>query len=199
MLQSPEIERLIGIISRFPGMGTRSAHRVVLYLLKNKKTIMENLINTSNEVYQKSIVCNICNNIDTRSPCRICASQKRDLGIICVISSISDLWSIERAGFYNGTYHIIGGKLSAVDGVRPEDLGLEKLRERLKNSTINEVIIAMSADIDGQTTMFFIKDCLKNIENIRITTLSHGMPIGGEFEYLDDGTIIAAFNERKVL
>lgn len=157
---------------------------------------MDNLISALSEVYKKAIQCEICNNIDLKSPCSICRDEQRDRSVLCVVSSISDLWSIERAGFYKGIYHIIGGKLSAIDGVMPEDLDIDNLRRRVSEGGITEVIIAMSADIDGQTTMFFIKDNIRDT-NVKITTLSHGMPVGGEFDYLDDGTIVAAFAERK--
>lgn len=195
-MPSSEIERLISIIGRLPGMGGRSASRVVIHLLKRKHTVMENLIVTLSDVYKKSIKCEVCNNIDLKSPCSICSNHRRDDSIICVVSSISDLWSIERAGFYKGLYHVIGGKLSAIDGVTPSDLDIVNLKRRIINEGIKEVIIAMSADIDGQTTMFFIKDNIKETK-VKITTLSHGMPVGGEFDYLDDGTIVAAFAERK--
>jgi recombination protein RecR len=195
-MQSSEIERLIGIIGRLPGMGGRSAHRIIVHLLKRKNTVMESLLSSLSEVYKKSVTCQICNNVSTSSPCNICSDIKRDRSILCVVSNISDLWSIERAGFYKGLYHVIGGKLSAIDGVRPEDLDVLRLKKRIIEEQIKEVIIAMSADIDGQTTMFFVRDNIKN-ECPKITTLSHGMPIGGEFDYLDEGTIIAAFSERK--
>jgi recombination protein RecR len=197
-MQSSKIERLINIVGRLPGMGERSAHRIVVHLLSKKNTIMENLLSTLNDVYKNSTVCQICNNICSSSPCNICSDKKRDRSVICVVSSISDLWSIERAEFYNGVYHILGGKLSAIDGVRPEDLDILKLKERIIEEKPKEIILAMSADIDGQTTMFFVKDCMKDI-SIKITTLSHGMPIGGDFDYLDEGTIIAAFSNRKNL
>lgn len=195
-MPSSDIERLISVISRFPGMGGRSAHRIVVHLLKRKHTVMETLISSLSDVYKKSVICERCNNVDTKSPCSICDDHKRDKSLICVAANISDVWSIERAGFYRGIYHIIGGKLSAIDGVRPEDLDVDKLYRRIIDEKIQEVIIATSADIDGQTTMFFIKDIIKNT-GVKITTLSHGMPVGGEFDYLDDGTIIAAFTERK--
>lgn len=195
-MSSFEIDRLINIVSRLPGMGQRSACRVVVHLLKRKHSVMENLIKTLSATYNNSVVCEICNNIDTVSPCRICANLKRDHMIVCVVSDVSDIWSVERAGFYKGTYHVLGGKLSAIDGVKPSDLSIEKLVSRIKNGDISEVIMAMSADIDGQTTMFFVRDRIKDL-GCKITVLSHGMPVGGELEQLDEGTIITAFNQRR--
>ncbi|GHT89139.1 recombination protein RecR [Alphaproteobacteria bacterium] len=157
---------------------------------------MAQLMKTMNSVYENSKICQICNNIDTSSPCFICEDPKRDDEILCVVCDISDLWSIERAGFFSGKYHVLGGKLSAVMGVKPADLDVFGLYNRLKSGAIKEVIMAMSADIDGQTTMLFANEKIKDL-NINITTLSHGVPIGGELENLDDGTIIAAFNQRR--
>ena len=178
-------------------MGSRSAYRIVVHLLKRKHSVMENLIKSLSETYNSAVLCPVCNNIDTSSPCHICSNLKRDHSTICVVSDISDLWSIERAGFYSGVYHVLGGKLSAIDGVKPSDLSMDKLIERIKlNKDISEIIIAMSADIDGQTTMLFVNEQLKDM-GIKITVLSQGMPIGGELDYLDDGTIITAFNQRR--
>jgi recombination protein RecR len=195
-MQSYEIERLISVICRLPGMGERSAHRIVVHLLNKKNTVMENLISTLSDVFKNATVCQVCNNICTSSPCNVCSDRKRDRSVICVVANISDLWFIERAGFYNGVYHVLGGKLSAIDGVRPDDLDILKLKKRIVEENPKEIIIAMSADIDGQTTMFFVRDCIRDTID-KITTLSHGMPIGGDFDYLDEGTIIAAFSNRK--
>jgi recombination protein RecR len=157
---------------------------------------MNKFINSLVNVYQNSKICNICHNIDVSSPCSICLDYKRDEKIICVVSDIADLWSIERAEFFKGKYHVLGGKLSAVLGIKPEDLDITGLYNRIKNENIEEVIIAMSADLDGQTTMFFINEKIKDLK-VKITTLSCGVPIGGELENLDDGTIIAAFSQRR--
>lgn len=193
-MPSGDIEKLISQFSRFPGMGSRSALRSVIYLLKRKETVMASFIKNLESVYSNSKICEICGNIDSISPCHICCDTKRDIGTICVVADISDLWSIERAGFYKGLYHVLGNKLSAINGVSPENLNIDSLIKRLSN--VNEVIIAMSADLDGQTTMFFINDKIRDF-GLKITTLSHGVPIGSELEYLDDGTIIAAFNQRR--
>lgn len=193
-----ELDKLISIVSRFPGMGARSASRVVIYLLNKKDIVMSKLIDSLTEVYKNSKVCEICNNIDVSSPCSVCLNVKREEKIICVVSDISDLWSIERADFFKGKYHVLGGKLSAVLGVKPEDLDIAGLYNRIKKENIEEVIIAMSTDLDGQTTTYFINEKIKDL-NVKITTLSCGVPIGGELESLDDGTIIAAFNQRRGL
>lgn len=193
-MSSEDIEKLISQFSRFPGMGSRSALRSVIYLLKKKETVMASFIRSLETVYSNSKICRICGNIDSISPCHICCDRKRDTGMICVVADISDLWSIERAGFYKGLYHVLGNKLSAINGISPEDLNIDSLIKRLSN--VNEVIIAMSADLDGQTTIFYINDKIKNY-GIKVTTLSHGVPVGSELEYLDDGTIIAAFSQRR--
>lgn len=195
-MASGDIEKLISQFSRFPGMGSRSALRSVIYLLKKKETVMLSFLNSLQQVYHNSKICEICGNIDNVSPCYICSNKKRDNTIICVVADISDLWSIERAGFYNGLYHVLGNKLSAINGVSPEDLNIDKLVQRLSSQDVREIIIAMSADLDGQTTMFFVNDKLKNF-NVKVTALSHGVPMGSELEYLDDGTIIAAFDQRR--
>ena len=191
------IGKLIEIIGRFPGFGERSAQRLVVHLLKKKNTTMRSFIDLLNAVYENSVKCNICNNIDVTPLCSICSSVKRDKSILCVVADISDLWAIERAGFYNGVYHVIGGKLSAIDGIGPENLDMDGLKKRLEQQNdIKEIIIAMSTDMDGKTTTFYIQDQLKNF-NIKISVIAHGMPIGSEFDYLDNNTIIAAFTDRR--
>jgi recombination protein RecR len=178
-------------------MGYRSAVRIVVYLLRKKHSVMEYFIKTLESVYENSKICEVCGNVDVADKCSICSDLKRDGSTICVVADISDLWSIEKAGFYRGRYHVLGNKLSAINGVMPEDLNIDRLYNRIKSSKeIREVIIALSADIDGQTTVFFVNDKIKDL-GVKITTLSQGIPIGSELEYLDDGTIIAAFNQRR--
>ena len=191
-----KLEKLLYILSRLPGMGARSASRVLVYLLKKKETVMRSFVDSLADVYKNTKVCEICNNIDVSSPCSICLDRKRDEKTVCVVSDISDLWTIERAGFYRGKYHILGGKLSAIMGTTPDDLDIFGLYNRIKNNQIDEVIVAMSADIDGQTTIFYINEKIKEL-NVKVTMLSHGVPVGGELENLDNGTIIAAFDQRK--
>ncbi len=197
MAENGEIEQLVSYFSRLPGMGSRSALRIVLHLLRKKDTVMNSIINSLQAVYKDAKICEICGNVDVQTPCSICSDKRRDSSKICVVADIADLWSIEKANFYSGLYHVLGNKLSAVDGITPDDLNISGLCERIKNSdSIKEVILALSADIDGQTTLFFIKDRIANF-NIKITTLSQGVPIGSDLEYLDNGTIVAAFAQRR--
>ncbi len=191
-----EIERLVSCFSRFPGMGSRSALRIVLHLLKRKNTVLRTIISSLTDLYNNCKVCEICGNIDVIAPCAICSSKHRDSSTLCVVEGIADLWTIERAGFYNGKYHVLGNKLSAVEGITPDDINISGLYNRLAQGDIKEVIMALSADLDGQTTLFFIKDKIENL-GVKITMLSQGIPIGSDLEYLDNGTIIAAFSQRR--
>ena len=195
-MPSGELNKLISIISKLPGLGNRSAARIVVYLLNRKNTIMEQLVSSIVNVFKEVKICKFCNNIDTHSPCSICSDVKRDKHVICVVADVSDLWAIERSGVFKGKYHVLGGKLSAMSGIKPDDLDIIGLYDKVKNDNVEEVIIAMSADMDGQTTMFFINEKLKDLKT-KVKTLSHGIPIGGELENLDDGTIIAAFSQRR--
>ena len=179
-------------------MGSRSALRIVLHLLRHKETVLSQLISSLNEIKDNIVECDICNNIDTCNPCSICCDHARDSSTMCVVSDIADLWAIENAGFYNGKYHVLGNKLSAVSGITPDDIDINGLHKRTNTPEIKEVIIALSADLDGQTTMFYIKDRLSD-SDVKITTLSHGVPIGSDLEYLDNGTIITAFNQRHII
>ncbi|MDR1390767.1 MAG: recombination mediator RecR [Holosporales bacterium] len=191
------IEKLVSCFSRFPGMGNRAALRIVLHLLKKKQTVMGSFMKVLQDVYDNSKICEICGNFDFKTPCSICSDNKREDSVICVVADISDLWSIEQADFFRGKYHLLGNKLSAINGITPDDLNIEGLYNRIKSlNKIEEIIIATSADLDGQTTVFFINDKIKDL-GVKITTLSHGVPIGSELEYLDNGTIIAAFSQRR--
>ncbi|MDR0640365.1 MAG: recombination mediator RecR [Holosporales bacterium] len=192
-----EIDKLVSCIGRLPGVGVRSAVRIVVHLLKRRDSAMDYLIKSLTSVYEKARRCDVCGNIDVKSPCFVCSDRRRDDHTICIVADVSDLWAIERTGFYRGKYHVLGGKLSAFDGIRPEDIDLDKLRQRINGLEWNgEIIIAMSADLDGQTTMFFVKDKIKEL-NVKITTLSNGVPMGSDIEGLDEGTIIAAFKQRR--
>ena len=193
---SKEISELITMVSRLPGMGERSATRIIIHLLKNKTSILQSLIKSLSRAHDLVCICNTCNNIDASTPCSICGDKRRDKSTVCVVCDISDLWSIEMANFFNGTYHVLGGKLSAIEGITPEDLKIKSLVERIRCCNIKEVIIATSADIDGQTTLFYVYDQLREFKDVKITTLSHGVPVGTSFEYLDNNTIITAFNRR---
>lgn len=195
MQRTGEIERLVSYFSRLPGMGGRSALRTVVHLLRYKETVLKPIMCSLRNVYENLKICEICGNIDTKEPCNICSDIKRDASTICVVADISDLWTIERAGFYNGIYHVLGNKLSAIDGITPDDINITGLYKRIVDSKVDEVIIALNADLDGQTTLFFVKDKISNL-SIKITTLSHGIPIGSDLEYLDNSTILAAFSQR---
>ena len=196
MPNNGEIEKLVTYFSRLPGMGSRSALRIVLHLLKRKNTVLRNIIDLLQSVHASAKICDICGNIDVVTPCSICKDTRRDESVICVVADISDLWTIERAGFYTGKYHVLGNKLSVIEGVTPDDINISGLYRRLtQGNSVTEVIIALSADLDGQTTLFFVKDKIEKL-GIKITTLSQGVPIGSDLEYLDNGTIFAAFSQR---
>ncbi len=190
------IENLSKIIARLPGMGPRVAKRVVLHLAANKEKILLPLIENLQALNDKIHNCENCGNLDEGRLCGICLNPSRDQSIICVIEEVADLWAIERAENYKGHYHILGGKLSAISGVNIEDLKLEPLFSRLKNSAVKEIIIATSATIDGQTTAHFIAENLKDF-NVKVTRLAYGIPVGSELDYLDEGTISIAFKTRS--
>ncbi len=196
-MSNSEIERFINEISKLPGIGRRSAQRIGLHLLKNKETSLSPLLKSLNEAKINIIDCEKCGNLDIKSPCHICISVNRDLKTICVIEDVSDLWTFERIGFYNGMYHVLGGSLSAINGIGTDDITIKKLIERIINNNINEVILALSTTMEGQTTSHVIADKLENISNLEITRLAQGIPIGGEVHYLDENTLNAAFQSRK--
>lgn len=190
-----EIDNFIRLLSKLPGLGPRSGRRAALELIKRKEQLLLPLKNSLIEIYEKIVLCEVCNNIDLKSPCSICSNLNRNDNILCVVEEVADLWAIERAGAIKGYYHILGGVLNALDGIGPEELNINKLTHRIENNNIEEVILALSATIDGQTTMHFLSDLLSKY-NIRITKLAHGIPIGGELDYLDDGTLTQAILSR---
>ncbi|MBO5441934.1 MAG: recombination protein RecR [Alphaproteobacteria bacterium] len=192
------IEQLIKIIAKLPSLGTRSARRITLSLLKKKETLIPQLITALQEVEEHIKVCEICGNYDVESPCAICASAARESGLLCIVQDISDLWVLERGGLYKGKYHILGGVLSAIEGVTPDDLNIGALLARIEKEEINEVILALPATVDGQITMHYISSLLKD-KNIKISALAQGIPVGGELDYMDDGTIKLALDMRKQL
>ncbi len=197
-MKNDDINILINLISKIPGLGPRSARRSVLRLIKNPEKLMLPLADKLIEVAQKVKICEICGNLDIDKICSICMDQDRDLSKICVVEDISDLWALERSGSYKGRYHVLGGVLSAIDGVNPEDLNIKKLIKNIKSNDIKEVILATSATLAGQTTSYYISDLLKNTTVI-ISRLAQGIPIGGELDYLDDGTIGTALTSRKII
>lgn len=191
-----ELDQLIQLLSKLPGLGPRSARRAALQLIKRKDTVMRPLANALAEVAEHVNPCTTCGNLDTTDPCHICDSDRRDVSILCVVEDVADLWALERAGAYRGFYHVIGGTLSALDGVGPDDLNIATLIERAMASNIREVIIATNATVDGQTTAHYITDRLKDCD-VTVTRLAHGVPVGGELDYLDDGTLTAALKARR--
>ena len=190
-----EINNFIKLLSKLPGLGPRSGRRAALAIIKQKEKLLIPLKDAFNDISEKIVVCEICNNIDLKSPCAICSNQNKDMNIICVVEEISDLWAIERAAVFKGYYHILGGVLNALDGVGPDQLNIEKLGQRIKQNQVQEIILALSATIDGQTTLHFLIDYLEDF-NVKVTKLAHGIPIGGELDYLDDGTLTQAILSR---
>ena len=207
-----DIEKLIKIIAKLPSLGTRSARRIVLQLLKKRETLFFPLIDAlnnvaeniktcevcGNNVAENIKTCEVCGNYDTLSPCSICSSSSRDSSVLCVVQDVADLWAMERISLFKGKYHVLGGILSAIDGISAEDLNLESLFSRLEKENISEIILALPATIDGQITTNYILQRLKSY-NIKITTLAQGIPMGAELDYMDEGTIQLALNSRKVL
>ena len=195
-MSDSDIERLINYLSKLPGLGPRSARRATLHLLKRREKIMEPLLLAMKTAANNVKPCTSCGNLDSRNPCKICADSERDRSIICVVEDVSDLWALERTHSFKGCYHVLGGLLSALDGIGPDDLTIDRLITRAANPEVNEIILAMSATVDGQTTAHFVTDCLTS-HNVEITRLAHGVPVGGELDYLDDGTLSAALKSRS--
>lgn len=197
-MAGPEIERLIQLLARLPGLGPRSARRAVLHLLKKKDALLLPLAATLKEVGESVHACSICGNLDSHDPCAICTDPRRDEALLCVVESVADLWALERASVFRGRYHVLGGTLSALDGVGPTDLNVDGLIGRVQAGRIKEVIIATNATVEGQTTAHYITDRLA-AQNVQISRLAHGVPVGGELDYLDDGTLGAALKARRPL
>jgi recombination protein RecR len=185
-------------MAKIPGLGPRSARRSVLNLIKNPEKLMLPLAKALIQVSENIKLCSICGNIDSDHICGICKDDKRDKKIICVVEDLTDLWALERSNTYKGRYHILGGVLSAIDGINPEDLRIKELINNIKENDVEEVILATSATLAGQTTSFYITDLIKDM-NVTVSRLAQGIPIGGELDYLDDGTIGAAIDSRKIL
>src|SRR5215472_18326318 len=192
-----EIERLIQLLAKLPGLGPRSARRAALALLKKRDTLLEPLADSLREAADAIHTCEVCGNLDTQSPCAICSDSRRDSHVLCVVEDVADLWALERAGVFRGRYHVLGGALSALDGVTPEKLNLSTLLDRVRGG-VEEVILAMNATVEGQTTAHYLIDALQP-SGIKVTRLAHGVPVGGELDYLDEGTLSAAFKARRAL
>lgn len=193
-----DIEKLIKLVSKLPSLGTRSARRIVLQLLKKRENLLMPLIDAMQNVADNVQTCEICGNFDTTSPCSICASELRKNGILCVVQDVADLWAMERVSFFKGKYHVLGGILSALDGITPEDLNIEQLIARIGREDIKEVILALPATVDGQITAHYLVSRLKGFE-IKVSTLAQGIPMGAELDYMDEGTLQLALNSRKAL
>jgi len=197
VVAGPEIERLIQLLSKLPGLGPRSARRAALHLVKKREELMEPLTAALGEALEKIVVCDTCGNIDTRNPCMVCADQTRDPSLLVAVENVADLWALERAGVVAGRYHVLGGTLSALDGIGPDDLNIASLIGRAQEPEVKEVVLALSATVDGQTTAHYITDLLRETE-VKITRLAHGVPVGGELDYLDEGTLSAAIRQRTL-
>ena len=202
MAEGP-LDQLIKSFARLPGLGPRSARRIALHLLTNKNKAMMPLMEALEQTERSVLVCNQCGNLDTANPCRICTDIKRNRASICVVAGIADLWAIERTGIYKGLYHVLGGVLSALDGIGPDQLRISPLLSYIQEAqnddqtdNVEEIILALSATVDGQATAHYLTDRLQELADLKITRLAHGMPVGGELDYLDDGTITMALKSR---
>jgi recombination protein RecR len=194
----PEIERLIQLLARLPGLGPRSARRAALHLIKKRDLLMAPLASALQSAMEKIAVCRLCGNLDTQNPCTVCSDPRRDPSIIVVVADVADLWALERARAVDARYHVLGGTLSPLDGVGPEDLSIEALVTRAHAPEVTEIILALNATVDGQTTAHYITDLLAGA-GVKVTGLAHGVPVGGELDYLDEGTLAAALRSRTPL
>jgi recombination protein RecR len=191
----PEIERLIQLLARLPGLGPRSARRAALFLIKKRELIMAPLNAALQIALEKIEICRVCGNIDTQNPCTVCTDQRREPSILVVVADVADLWALERAHAVNARYHVLGGTLSPLDGIGPQDLTIDALITRAHDPAVTEIILALNATVDGQTTAHYITDLLHGA-NVKVTRLAHGVPVGGELDYLDEGTLSAAIRQR---
>ncbi|WP_170005356.1 recombination mediator RecR [Pseudopontixanthobacter vadosimaris] len=199
-MASQEIDTLASALARLPGLGPRSARRAVLWLVKRRTGALLQLISALETVRDTLVECDVCANVDTQNPCGICADPKRDRHALCVVEDVADLWALDRARLFTGRYHVLGGRLSALDGVRPEDLNIAALMERVADreddNRVDEVVLAMNATLEGQTTAHYIAERLEDLP-VRLTQLAHGLPVGGELDYLDEGTLAQALRARR--
>jgi len=197
-MASQEIETLAGALARLPGLGPRSARRAVLWLIKRRESALPALLEALAHVQESLVECATCGNVDTTSPCGICADPRRDSRSLCVVEDVADLWALDRAHLFTGRYHVLGGRLSALEGVRPEDLTIDRLLARVAEGGIDEVVLAMNATLEGQTTAHYLAERLEQFP-VRLTQLAHGLPVGGELDYLDEGTLAQALRARRPL
>lgn len=201
-MASPEIDALTKALARLPGLGPRSARRAVLHLIKKRETALVPLVAALQAVERGLLTCSVCGNVDTRDPCGVCTDSHRDAALLCVVEDVADLWALDRARLFPGRFHVLGGRLSALDGVGPEDLAIEALLERVAGGGIAEVVLAMNATLEGQTTMHYVAERLAGSNaggNVRVTQLAHGLPVGGELDYLDEGTLALALRARRLV
>ncbi len=195
-MASPEIETLTQALARLPGLGPCSARRAVLHLMKKRETALAPLLRALEAVNERLSTCTICGNVDTTEPCGICADPRRDARALCVVEDVPDLWALDRSRLFPGRYHVLGGRLSALEGVRPEDLRIDGLVQRIAAGGIDEVVLAMNATLEGQTTAHYIAERIERFP-VRLTQLAHGLPVGGELDYLDEGTLAQALRARR--
>ncbi len=195
-MASPELDALTQALARLPGLGPRSARRAVLHLMKRREAALVPLLAALEAVDRRLTECTLCGNIDTSDPCGVCADPRRDQRAIAVVEEVSDLWALERSRLFPGRFHVLGGRLSALDGVRPEDLTIDRLVTRVAAGGVDEVVLAMNATLEGQTTAHYIADRLEGLP-VRLTQLAHGLPVGGELDWLDDGTLAQALRARR--
>ncbi len=195
-MASPEIDALTQALARLPGLGPRSARRAVLHLVKRRETALVPLVRALQAVEERLVVCATCGNVDTHDPCAICTDPRRDPRLLCVVEEVADLWALDRSRLFPGRFHVLGGRLSALDGVRPEDLAIDALLSRVSAGGIDEVVLATNATLEGQTTAHYIAERLETLP-VRLSQLAHGLPVGGELDYMDEGTLAQALRARR--
>ena len=195
-MASTEIEALTQALARLPGLGPRSARRAVLHLMKKREGALEPLLAALQQVAASLSSCSTCGNLDTSNPCAICRDPRRDERLLCVVEEVADLWALDRSRLFPGRFHVLGGRLSALEGIRPEDLAIESLVARIAAGGIDEVVLAMNATLEGQTTAHYLAERLEKFP-VRLTQLAHGLPVGGELDYLDEGTLAQALRARR--
>jgi recombination protein RecR len=195
-MNSPEIERLIQLLAKLPGLGPRSARRAALHLMKKRDGLLAPLAEALGEAASAVRTCTTCGNLDTRDPCHVCSDPRRDAATLCVVEEVGDLWALERTNAFRGRYHVLGGTLSALEGIGPDDLSISALVRRAREPEVKEVILALNATVEGQTTAHYVTDRLAD-SDVQVSRLAHGVPVGGELDYLDEGTLTAALRARR--
>lgn len=197
-MASPEIEALTQALARLPGLGPRSARRAVLHLIKRRELALVPLLDALRAVAANLVVCGRCGNVETSDPCAICRDPRRDAGLLCVVADVADLWALDGKHLFSGRYHVLGGRLSALDGIGPDDLAIPALVARASEPQLREVVLALSATMEGQATMHYVADALRPT-GVKVSQLAQGLPMGGELDYLDEGTLALALNARRLV